>query len=217
MRIVIAGDEILRYVDWLRAIAALPGERQPRLHFGARARDAALSDAADAATQCLILCGRSLDGAAASLPALTATNTGLRAIALVDAARIALVGPLIAAGVTAAFALDAPMSPEQRADALRLALSGVRLVDPGLLAPESVDVAQRAIQVPRSVFGPLSHRQREVVSLLASGASNKQIARALSLSEATVKSHLSSTMRRLGFNSRVHLALAAAREGAAPG
>lgn len=217
MRIVIAGDEILRHVDWLRAIAALPGEREPRLHFGAHARDAALSDAADAATQCLMLCGQSLDGASSALPALLAKNNGLRVAALIDVAHVALVGPLIDAGVTAALSLEAPLSTEQRVEALRLVLSGVRFVDPGLLAMRPPEPAPPPADLPRPIFAPLSHRQREIVSLVASGASNKQIARALSLSEATVKSHLSATMRRLGFTSRVHLALAASRDGAAAG
>ncbi|WP_440712450.1 LuxR C-terminal-related transcriptional regulator [Gordonia sp. FQ] len=50
--------------------------------------------------------------------------------------------------------------------------------------------------------GPLTRRESEVVGLLAEGASNRQIARRLNLSEATVKSHVSNVLRKLGAASR---------------
>lgn len=51
--------------------------------------------------------------------------------------------------------------------------------------------------------GPrLSPRQRELITLIARGASNKQIARTLGITEGTVKQHLSTLYKKLGVNSR---------------
>ena len=50
--------------------------------------------------------------------------------------------------------------------------------------------------------GPLTPRQLAVLSLLANGKSNKQIARELSISEMTVKAHMTAVMRKLGVSTR---------------
>jgi DNA-binding NarL/FixJ family response regulator len=49
----------------------------------------------------------------------------------------------------------------------------------------------------RNALGQLTPREREVLVLLASGASNQQIADALVLSEATVKTHVRGVLRKL--------------------
>ena len=54
-------------------------------------------------------------------------------------------------------------------------------------------------------------RQREVLELLVGGKSNKAMARALNLSEGTVKFHLSAVFRNLGSANRVEAAASAAR------
>ncbi len=53
----------------------------------------------------------------------------------------------------------------------------------------------------------LTDRQREVAQLVAQGASNKQIARALDISDRTVKAHLTTIFEKLGISDRLHLAL----------
>jgi DNA-binding NarL/FixJ family response regulator len=53
---------------------------------------------------------------------------------------------------------------------------------------------------------PLSHRELEVLRLVAKGKSNGEIALALCLAESTVKSHLSSLFRKLGAGSRKEVA-----------
>jgi two-component system, NarL family, response regulator LiaR len=59
----------------------------------------------------------------------------------------------------------------------------------------------------------LTERERDVITLLAQGATNKGIARALGVGEATVKSHVSSLLAKLGLKSRTQAALHALREG----
>lgn len=53
----------------------------------------------------------------------------------------------------------------------------------------------------------LTRREQEVATLVSSGASNKQIARMLNISDRTVKSHLTTTFQKLGITDRLHLAL----------
>ncbi len=61
----------------------------------------------------------------------------------------------------------------------------------------------------------LSHREREVVGLVASGHRNKEIANKLFISEQTVKTHLSNIFQKLEINDRLELALYAMRNGLA--
>lgn len=53
----------------------------------------------------------------------------------------------------------------------------------------------------------LTPREQEVATLVGGGASNKQIARALNISDRTVKAHLTTTFQKLGITDRLHLAL----------
>ncbi|WP_244524839.1 response regulator transcription factor [Trujillonella endophytica] len=59
----------------------------------------------------------------------------------------------------------------------------------------------------------LTERQREVTALVARGLSNEEIAGRLFVSLATVKSHLTASMRRLGVRTRTQLAILVTREG----
>ncbi len=56
-------------------------------------------------------------------------------------------------------------------------------------------------------LAPLSRREREVALAVAEGASNKEVARALGITERTVKAHLSAIFLRLGVRDRMQLAL----------
>ncbi len=82
--------------------------------------------------------------------------------------------------------------------ALQLVLAGETFV-PSLLF-DAPDVA------PRGLVALLTNREREVLALLRDGLSNKGIARHLNLSEVTIKTHLSSTFRKLGVQNRVQAA-----------
>ncbi len=59
----------------------------------------------------------------------------------------------------------------------------------------------------------LSPREREIIIMLASGASNKEIARSLSLAESTVKIHVQGILRKLNLASRVQAAVYAVEHG----
>ncbi|GAA1548813.1 response regulator transcription factor [Streptomyces albidochromogenes] len=59
----------------------------------------------------------------------------------------------------------------------------------------------------------LTEREREVLTLIADGRSNREIARALVLSEKTVKTHVSNILMKLDLSDRTQAALWAVRHG----
>lgn len=61
----------------------------------------------------------------------------------------------------------------------------------------------------------LTPRERDVLAEIARGRSNREIARALLLSEKTVKTHVSSILVKLGVADRTQAALHAVRHGLA--
>jgi two-component system nitrate/nitrite response regulator NarL len=62
----------------------------------------------------------------------------------------------------------------------------------------------------------LSAREREILALLARGASNKEIAREFVLAESTVKIHVQNILRKLNLSSRVQAAVYAVESGLIP-
>jgi two-component system nitrate/nitrite response regulator NarL len=56
-------------------------------------------------------------------------------------------------------------------------------------------------------FDRITPREREIVQLLSAGASNKEIAKRLTVTERTVKAHLTAVFRKLGISGRLQLAL----------
>jgi DNA-binding NarL/FixJ family response regulator len=67
--------------------------------------------------------------------------------------------------------------------------------------------------LPRNDEAPLSAREREVAQSVARGLRNVEVARALCISEQTVKTHLNNIFHKLGLRDRVELTLYAARRG----
>jgi len=59
----------------------------------------------------------------------------------------------------------------------------------------------------------LTRREEEVLNLLAGGLSNREIAEQLSLSEGTVKNHVSNIIGKLQANDRTHAVIIALKQG----
>jgi len=100
-------------------------------------------------------------------------------------------------------------SGEELADALTRLLAGERV-----LAPAFVSVLA-GVTTPTAgvVDGALTPKEREVLALLAQGRSNRQIAEALFISAATVKTHLSHLYEKLGVSDRQQAITQALAEG----
>ncbi|GHO60970.1 hypothetical protein KSB_94450 [Ktedonobacter robiniae] len=75
---------------------------------------------------------------------------------------------------------------------------------------QAVPVPERAASASPQIIEPLTGREQEVLSLLAEGASNQQIANELVIQLSTVKKHVSSLLAKLGAESRTQ-AIAQAR------
>ncbi|MBI5720293.1 MAG: response regulator [Burkholderiales bacterium] len=132
--------------------------------------------------------GASIVRAAAGQSSISATMTAKVASAF----RLAGEAPSPAAhSATATGTAGAPGGP---------ASSGA-LAGPGTAAADDGEAA-RAQQSLQS----LSTRERETLELIARGDSNKEIARALGIAEATVKIHVQHILRKLGLASRVQAA-----------
>jgi DNA-binding NarL/FixJ family response regulator len=64
-------------------------------------------------------------------------------------------------------------------------------------------------QMRREEQDPLTEREKKVLQLLAAGASNKQIAAQLFISESTVKTHVAHIYEKLGVKTRAEAAVRA--------
>ena len=79
-----------------------------------------------------------------------------------------------------------------------------------VLAPAIASLAADQLCIPSGALpalaGPVfSHREKQVLKLLLGGLTNSEIASRLYLSESTIKSHLSSSFRKLGVSSRAEV------------
>lgn len=104
--------------------------------------------------------------------------------------------PAIEAGATGYLLKDAPR--EELFAAVRAAADGRTVLSPA--------VASRLVSRVRTPAAggvePLSAREREVLELVARGTSNREIAKELFISEATVKTHLTHLYGKLGVKDR---------------
>ncbi|MGW7612441.1 response regulator [Streptomyces sp. NPDC054766] len=104
--------------------------------------------------------------------------------------------PAIEAGATGYLLKDAPR--DELFTAVRAAAEGRTVLSPA--------VASRLVSAVRDSGAPgneaLSAREREVLALVAKGTSNREIARELFISEATVKTHLTHLYAKLGVKDR---------------
>ena len=97
--------------------------------------------------------------------------------------------------------------PDELARAVRAAAQGEAPLDPKAAS------ALLSVRTQPSAAEALSEREREVLAMVAEGLPNKLIARELSISEKTVKAHLTSIFRRIDVTDRTQAALWAQRHG----
>ncbi|WP_033338560.1 response regulator [Catenuloplanes japonicus] len=102
-------------------------------------------------------------------------------------------------------------SPETLVAAIRTAARGGTVIDGQVSARVMARLDAGPPEPGPSAPSALSAREEEVARLVATGASNQEIARTLFLTEGTVKNHVSAALRKLGLRDRTQLALAFAR------
>ncbi|MGD8625401.1 MAG: response regulator transcription factor [Anaerolineae bacterium] len=118
--------------------------------------------------------------------------------------------PAIRAGAQGYLLKDS--SPQELIQAIHQVYRGESSLDPS--------VARRVLQEfshpsGRNDSDPLTDRESEVLQLVARGHSNREISEQLGISNATVRSHMSSILAKLKLSSRTQAAIYALREGLA--
>ncbi|KUJ64691.1 two-component system response regulator [Streptomyces albus subsp. albus] len=103
-------------------------------------------------------------------------------------------------GAEAFLVKDAPAA--QLAEAVRRVLRGERVIDPALAAAALAEGAN-----------PLTDREREVLRASANGATNAELARALNLSQGTVRNYLSTAIQKTAARNRAEAVLIARDKG----
>ena len=107
----------------------------------------------------------------------------------------------VGAGAKGYLLKDAPR--EQILDCIRRVHSGETVIPPSLVTKLATNISST----------PLTHREREVLTSLANGMSNKEIATALCISETTVKAHLRNLFLKLDVLNRTEAISAAVKRG----
>jgi DNA-binding NarL/FixJ family response regulator len=114
------------------------------------------------------------------------------------------------AGASGFLLKDAP--PARLADAIRTVAAGETLLGPEITRR----VVERYVQAPpprTEVFADLTARELEIVKAVARGLSNAEVGDELGLSEATVKTHLTSILRKLDLRDRTQVVVLAYERG----
>ncbi|HVH51779.1 MAG TPA: response regulator transcription factor [Gaiellaceae bacterium] len=99
------------------------------------------------------------------------------------------------------------VEPAELVDAIRVVAAGNSLFGPA--ATERLVARFAQPQPSGKALDELTEREQEILSLLATGLSNAELAQQLFLSETTVKTHVSSILRKLGVRDRVQAVIAA--------
>lgn len=129
--------------------------------------------------------------------AITAASPSARIVVLTSFSDRARVSRALEAGAIGYQLKDA--EPTVLRDAVRAAAVG----------HVPLDARVAGALLPRAAEGgdPLSPREREVLALVTQGLANKQIARALGITERTVKAHLGNAYRQIGVADRTSAAM----------
>ena len=96
---------------------------------------------------------------------------------------------------------------------IRRAVDGDSVLSPEMTAKLVARLRAPVAEPRNQELDSLTPRERETLSYLASGASNKEIARALDLAESTIKVHVQNILRKLSLSSRVQAAVYAVEHG----
>jgi NarL family two-component system response regulator YdfI len=186
---------------------------------------AALADLLREAKQTLVIVGGTWPAPQAFLR--IAVNAGALPLVLLESSALEAEGEALAMGARAALQSDIPAA--SLAAALAAVDAGLIVLEPSARAlllsanrerfspvpVRSNDAAAATAQVsaPLRKGRPLTSRERQILGLVASGTSNKGIARTLSVSANTVKFHLAAVFDKLNAATRAEAVAEAIRRG----
>ena len=105
----------------------------------------------------------------------------------------------------------------QLVEAIRATARGESILQPSVAAKVITEFTRVSSMVPvaqmERLIEPLSERESEILALIATGASNKEIANQLFIAEGTVKNHMTNILGKLGVRDRTQAALKARELG----
>lgn len=174
---------------------------------GEHAVAAALELAPDVVLMDLVMPG--VDGVEA-IGRIAQRSPATRVIALTSFLDDDKVLPAVRAGAAGYLLKD--VGPDDLVRAIRTVHAGEALLHPAVAARLMEEVAAPRARGAEDGAG-LTARERDVLTQITRGLSNKRIALELDISEATVKIHVSNVLRKLGVTDRTQAALYAVREG----
>ena len=214
IRVLIADDQAL-----VRNGFRLILETRPDIVVVGEAADGreAVAVAVDAAPDVILMDVRmpNLDGIEAT-HRIVAAGSPARILVLTTFDLDEYVYAAIRAGASGFLLKD--VRPRDLVDAIRLVADGNALLGPTVTRRLLDRFAAAAPAGPdgSGQFAALTGRELEILRLLAAGLSNAEIASRLYLGESTVKTHVSSILRKLGVRDRVQAVIVAFEAGLAP-
>jgi DNA-binding NarL/FixJ family response regulator len=152
-----------------------------------------------------------VDGLEATRRILAQEHNATRVLILTTFERDDYVFQALQLGASGFLLKTAP--PEDLVTAVRVVAGGEALLSPSVTRRVIEEFASSHRHVPRAPdLDRLTQRELEVLRLLAEGLSNAEIAGRLYLSEATVKTHTSNILAKLGLRDRVQAVIFAYRQ-----
>jgi DNA-binding NarL/FixJ family response regulator len=154
-----------------------------------------------------------LDGIAATSRIVAARDARVRVLVLTTFGTDEYVADALRAGASGFLLKDAP--PEQLVAAIRVVARGEALLDPAVTRSVIRAAVRRGgrARADTARLRDLTERETETLVLLARGLSNTEIARVLTVSEATVKTHVGHLFMKLGARDRVQAVIIAYETG----
>lgn len=154
-----------------------------------------------------------LDGAAATRR-LRSLHPQVRVIVLTTFDEDEAIFDGLRSGAIGYLLKDAPT--EKLYEAIRAAARGESFLQPSVAARVVAEFARLSDKTPawaQALPEPLTERELEILRLLSSGATNREIAASLVLAEGTVKNHVTNILTKLGVSDRTRAAVRARELG----
>jgi DNA-binding NarL/FixJ family response regulator len=212
LRVLICDDQALVRAGFRKLLEARPDlEVIGEAEDGAQAMDLARRRSPDVVLMDIRMPG--LDGIEATRRIVAASDGAIRVLMLTTFGNDAYVFESLRAGASGFLLKDA--APEDLLAAIETVARGDALLAPAVTRTVVEAFVHSSTTRPElaSALGELTTREREVLALIAHGRSNAEIADALVITEATVKSHVGHILMKIGARDRVQAVIFAYESG----
>jgi DNA-binding NarL/FixJ family response regulator len=212
LRVLICDDQALVRAGFRKLLEARPDvEVVGEAEDGVQAVDLARRRSPDVVLMDIRMPG--LDGIEATRRIVAASDGAIRVLMLTTFGNDAYVFESLRAGASGFLLKDA--APEDLLAAIDTVARGDALLAPAVTRAVVEAFVRSSTTRPElaSALGELTTREREVLALIAHGRSNAELAEALVITEATVKSHVGHILMKIGARDRVQAVIFAYESG----